>query len=124
MTTTKRILVVDDEESLTFSLYKIFIQADSDYEVLTASSGEEAWGKISEQPFDLVVTDISMPGMSGLELLEKIKKHSPNTTVIVMTAFFDEFNKEEAIAKGAKHFIEKPFEIKKMRNLVVETLEN
>ena len=124
MSSTKRILVVDDEEALTFSLYQSFIMSKNDYEVVTAGSGEEAWEKIEEDPFDLVITDISMPGMSGLELLEKIKSDYPETKVIVMTAYGASYAESDAIEKGANHYIEKPFEIKEVKRLVLTALGN
>ncbi len=63
----KRLLIVDDEETITFSLYQSFIHSQKDYEVVTAASGEEALEKIRENAFDLIVTDIMMPGIDGFE---------------------------------------------------------
>ena len=123
MTETKRILVVDDEENLTFSLYQNFIMADFEGEVMTASSGDMAWEKLSEKNYNVVLTDISMPGMSGIQLLEKIKAKTPNTKVVVMTAYPDNF-KEEALDKGADGFLEKPFDNKEVRRLVMSLLDN
>lgn len=85
--TLKRILIVDDEETLTFSLYQSFIISKENYEVVTASSGTEAWEKFAEHPFDLILTDITMPGISGIELLKRVKKERPQTHVIIMTAY-------------------------------------
>jgi DNA-binding NtrC family response regulator len=119
----KRMLIVDDEETLTFSLYQSFIMEKRDYEVVTAATGEEASEKIAESPFDLVITDISMPGMSGLELLSKIKQTHPLTEVIIMTAYGSDDKKEESLARGARHYVEKPFEIKKIKQLVMEILQ-
>jgi DNA-binding NtrC family response regulator len=116
-------LIVDDEETLTFSLYQSFILEKRDYEVVTAATGEEASEKIAEAPFDLVITDISMPGMSGLELLSKIKQKYPLTEVIIMTAYGSDDKKEESLARGARHYVEKPFEIKQMKQLVMEILQ-
>ena len=122
MNKTKRMLIVDDEETLTFSLYQSFILEKRNYEVVTASTGEEASEKIAESPFDLVITDISMPGMSGLELLSKIKEMHPGTEVIIMTAYGSDDKKEESMARGARYYVEKPFEIKRMKKLVMELL--
>lgn len=123
MAYTKRILVVDDEESLTFSLYQNFIMADFEGEVMTASSGDLAWEKLNEKSYNVVLTDISMPGMSGIELLEKIKAKTPSTKVVVMTAYPDNF-KIEALDKGADGFLEKPFDNKEVRRLVMSLLDN
>lgn len=123
MQESKRLLIVDDEETLTFSLYQTFIFSKNNYEVVTASSAEEALKKMQDQPFHLVLSDISMPGMSGLQLLEHIRRHYPDTAVIIMTAYGNEEKKDEAMAKGAIHYIEKPFEIKEVKRLVMEALE-
>ncbi len=122
MTDQKRMLIVDDEETLTYSLYQSFILAKYDYEVVTASSGEEATNKLEEKNYNLVITDISMPGMSGLELLTNIKHNYPETEVIIMTAYGSPEKKEEAFDSGAKYYVEKPFEIKEMKQLVMEIL--
>lgn len=122
MNDQKRMLIVDDEETLTYSLYQSFILAKQDYEVVTASSGEEATVKLKEKTYDLVITDISMPGMSGLELLANIKQNYPGTEVIVMTAYGSPEKKEEAFGTGAKYYVEKPFEMKEIKNLVMGIL--
>jgi len=123
MDETKKLLIVDDEETLTFSLYQYFILAKQNYEVVTAASGDEAWEKINHENYDLVITDIRMPGMSGLELLAKIKKHYPHLEVIIMTAFGSEDKKEEAMKKGARFYLEKPFEMKEIKQLVMDILK-
>jgi DNA-binding NtrC family response regulator len=119
----KKLLIVDDEETLTFSLYQYFILAKQNYEVVTAGSGEEAWEKINRERFDLVITDIKMPGMNGIELLSQIKKHYPDLEVIVMTAFGSEDKKEEAMRSGATFYLEKPFEMKEIKQVVMDILK-
>lgn len=116
-------MIVDDEETLTYSLYQSFILARQDYEVVTAASGEEASNKLQKINFDLVITDISMPGMSGLELLALIRRKYPQTAVVVMTAYGSEDKKDEAMNLGARSYIEKPFEIKEIKKLVMEILD-
>jgi CheY-like chemotaxis protein len=123
MGTVKKMLIVDDEETLTYSLYQSFIVASKEYEVITAASGEEAAEKMLETMFDLVITDIKMPGMDGLELLSLIKSNYPSTEVIVMTAYGSPEKREEALQKGARFYIEKPFEIKEIKQLVMELLQ-
>ena len=122
MESSKKLMIVDDEETLTYSLYQSFILAKQDYEVVTASSGEEASDKLKLDKYDLVITDISMPGMSGLELLAWIQKNYPDTEVVVMTAYGSEDKREEAMNLGARNYIEKPFEIKEIKQLVMEIL--
>jgi CheY-like chemotaxis protein len=123
MDTEKKLLIVDDEETLTYSLYQTFIKATEIYEVVTAASGDEAAEKLAQQRFDLVLTDIKMPGMDGLELLMQIKAKYPGTKVIVMTAFGSMEKKEESLAKGADFYIEKDFDIQDIRQLVLEFLK-
>ena len=120
----KRLLIVDDEETLTFSLYQTFIISKNDYEVVTAASAEEALIKMKDHPFHLVLSDISMPGMSGLQLLEHIGNLYPDTAVIIMTAYGNDEKRDEAKALGAIHYIEKPFEIKEVKRLVMNILDN
>lgn len=118
----KRLLIVDDEETLTYSLYQSFILSNDDYEVITANSGEEALDKMSDSSFDLVITDIFMPGISGFELIDKVKKDFPSTEIVVMTAYGSSENRDRALQKGARHYLEKPFEIKEFKKLVIEIL--
>jgi two-component system response regulator AtoC len=119
----KRLLIVDDEETLTFSLYQTFINAPIECEVLTASSGEEAMERINKAPFDIIITDIAMPGISGLEVLSKVKDHNPETQVIVVTAYGSDEREEEAYNLGADFYIEKPFDIRELKSLVIKMLE-
>lgn len=119
----KRLLIVDDEETLTFSLYQSFILSNKDYEVVTANSGEEAVEKMSINPFDLIITDICMPGISGFDVLKKVKEEYPNTEVVVMTAYGSSDNREKALNEGAHFYIEKPFEIKEFKKLVMQILD-
>jgi DNA-binding NtrC family response regulator len=123
MDTIKKMMIVDDEETLTYSLYQSFILAQQNYEVVTASSGEEASAKLKSARFDLVITDISMPGMSGIDLLNFIKENYPNTEVIIMTAYGSDEKREEAMRNGARYYIEKPFEIKEFKQLVMDLLQ-
>jgi len=118
----RRLLIVDDEESLTFSLYQSFILSKKDYEVATANSGEEALDKMKQNPYDLILTDIFMPGISGLDLLKKVKSNWPKTDVIVMTAYGSDEKKEEAAKLGSKHYVEKPFDMKNLKELVFNIL--
>ncbi len=81
----ERILIVDDEENLV-ALFKRILQKEG-YEVQCASSGEEALEKLETEWFDLVITDLKMPGMDGLELLSKAKAVNPTMPFIMLTAF-------------------------------------
>lgn len=119
----KRLLIVDDEETLTFTLYQVFIKASFDCEVVTASSGEEAVKKIEEGAFDLVITDIAMPGMNGLDLLSFVKTKYPQTRVIIITAYGTDEREELAYRIGADKYLEKPFDIPQLRDIVFKMIE-
>ena len=122
MNDIKRLLIVDDEEALTFSLYQIFINVPMKCEVLTASNGDEALVKIEKGQFDLVITDIAMPGINGLDLLSMIKAKHPLTKVIVITAYGSDENKDQAYQRGAEKYIEKPFDLFEIRDIVIKLL--
>ncbi len=118
----KRLLIVDDEETLTFSLYQTFINAPIECEVITASSGDDALSRVEEKPFDVVITDIAMPGINGLDLLSLIKAKNPQTRVIIITAYGSDEREEQAMKRGAEFYIEKPFDLREIRDLVFKML--
>lgn len=120
----KKILVVDDEEDILWSLKEFLVNKDLSAEVLTASSGEAALEVLARKRIDLVITDIRMPGMSGLDLLVEIKNRFPYTSVIVMTAFPSSEFKREALLRGGMYFVEKPFDIKVLRERVKDALRD
>lgn len=103
------ILVVDDEKDM-LQLLKRSLTADLDCIVETASSGENALQWVTKKSFDLVLADIRMPGMDGLELLELIKRQDPDQTVVMMTAFGQVDTAVKAMKNGAFDFITKPFD--------------
>lgn len=107
MTNSDRtILVVDDEESVRDSLVRILTKEG--YQVRMASSGETALLAVRQEPPDLLLTDLRMPGMDGIELLKAVKAISPETQVIVMTAFGSVEVAVRAMKEGADDFLEKP----------------
>ncbi len=106
---SRTILVVDDERDMLL-LLKRSLEPDLKCEVSTAPSAEDALKLYHEKRFDLVLADIKMPGMDGLELLELIKRDSPNQTVLMMTAFGSIDTAVEAMKRGAYDFITKPFD--------------
>lgn len=118
----KKVLVVDDEEDLTWSISKHLVKDKDMYEVICVNNGQEALNLLSQIPIDLVVSDIKMPGISGLDLLVKIKETYQSTKVIIMTAFGSADVQKEASARGSLYYIEKPFEIEDLRNLIHSAL--
>ena len=120
----KKILVVDDEEGVLLTLQRLLVKKErSDLMVISASSGEEAMEKLLKERIDLVVTDIVMPGMSGLDLLVEIKNRFPYTSVIVMTAYPTPALKRETMLKGGLNFVEKPFDIDDLRQKIMAALQ-
>ncbi len=106
---TKTILVVDDELDM-LQLLQRSLEKDMDCRVEVASSGEMALDQLDRHTVDLLVTDIRMSGMSGLELLQQVKLAYPNLTVVMMTGFGDIEMAVEAMKQGAYDFITKPFD--------------
>ncbi len=102
------ILIVDDEKNYPLILSAIL--EEEGYETLTANSGREALEKLNNSDVDLVLTDMKMPSMDGIELLEKIKRIDPELPVIMMTAYGTVEKAVEAMQKGAYNYILKPFD--------------
>jgi diguanylate cyclase (GGDEF)-like protein len=107
------IIIVDDDETL-LAMLKDSMAMDG-YECETASSAESALELITEHPFDIMLTDISLPVMKGFELTERAKKIRPGMIVIIMTGFIDDFSYDSAIEAGASDFIKKPFTLKELK---------
>ena len=103
------ILIVDDEENVSKLLNKIFIKEG--YITHTANNGEEALKVLDRNQVDIVITDIKMPGMTGIELLKHIKDIDPSIQVIMITAFATLDTAIDALRMGAKDYITKPFNI-------------
>ena len=120
----KKVLIVDDEEDMLWMLQRNLDSGIPNIETFTAQSGEDALGVLNENEIDLVISDINMPGMSGLELLTEISSKWKDTRVIIMTAYPSNAFENTARKEGALQFVEKPFDINDMRKLVEETLES
>ena len=104
-----RILVVDDEESITF-LLKTELDELSDFDVDVALNGTEAINLVQSTIYDIVLLDIKMPRVSGIDVLKFINEHSPATQVIMLTNFSDYKTAIETIKLGAYDFISKPYD--------------
>ena len=118
---TASLLVVDDQSSIRESMLITFRREG--YEVEAAESGEQAVGIIENKPFDLVLTDLRMSGMDGIELLKRIKSSSPETEVVVMTAYGSIEGAVEAIKSGAYDYLTKPFQPEELILLAQRALE-
>ncbi len=101
------VLIVDDETSIREILHETL--SLEGYQCSKAASGDAAIAMLNTRSFDIMITDIVMPGLGGLELTELAKKLNPSMPVIIMTGFIDEFTYDKAIESGASDFIKKPF---------------
>jgi DNA-binding NtrC family response regulator len=115
-----KILIADDERTVRYSFRKLL--KEEDYLILEAASGTEAITLFTTENPDLVVLDIEMPGMTGLEAIREIKAIRPQIPVIVVTAFGTTDRLIEAMKQGAFEYLEKPFDIEKMRTVIREAL--
>lgn len=118
----RRILVVDDDESLR-RVTQVQLQ-QSGYNVATASEGAEALTVLEQFPADLVITDLKMPGISGMELLRRIRSGYPEIMTIMVTAFGTIENAVEAMRAGAYDYITKPVQIEELRITVARALDH
>ena len=116
---TKRVLVVDDEPEVTFALQAYFL--GKGYKMLTALNGEKAMQLVRESPIDLVVLDMKMPGVNGVEVLRFIHSQTPRSKVIVVTGFDDQY-REMVDRIGVDGFLTKPFGIEALTTTVEDVL--
>ena len=102
-----RILVVDDERDICRALE--FLLSRQGYDVDSSYDGTMALEKVGKNDYDLMLTDLKMEGMNGIELMEKVKEVSPGIIVIIMTAYASVESAVEAMRRGAADYIVKPF---------------
>ncbi len=112
-----RVLVVDDEEIVRDVLSQM-IEQTGDYEVDTAKNGIDALKYIKEKDYDVVFTDIMMPQLSGIELVQELKKTKPAIPVVMVTALNNLDTGVSAMREGASDYITKPFELDKIKNVL------
>ena len=117
-----RILVVDDELQIC-ELLEEFLSMQG-HQVTTVNSGEEAIIKFQANKSPVVLLDIRMPGMSGIEALRRIKEIDSNTGVIMLSAFGDPDTVQEAFQAGADYYLEKPIELEELIKVLVELQES
>jgi CheY-like chemotaxis protein len=120
--TTRRILIVDDEQKVAFFLSQALERSNRNYDVTIACSGEEAMEHLKEAEVDLLVTDLNMPGISGLELVRWARTNSPRTRTILITAYGSTEVETEANRLQTDQYIAKPFAINVFTQAVQEAL--
>ena len=114
------ILIVDDDTNLLSVLKTLFVESHA---VTTCSDGSEAVEICKKRHFDVVLSDIIMPGASGLDVLKQVRKSDPNTIVILITGFASLETAIDAIREGAYDYITKPFKLEQLKNVVKNALE-
>jgi DNA-binding NtrC family response regulator len=116
----KKILIVDDEKNIRLTLSEALSAIG--LEPATAINGEEALAKLKEKDFDLILLDLKMPGIDGMEVLQKVSSIRPDIRIIIITAHGTIDSAVEAMKLGAADFIQKPFTVDEIRSLVKDIL--
>jgi len=116
MSTNISLLIVDDEESVRDSLYNWFVE--DGFEVSCAADAKEALSMLESESFDIILADIKMPGMDGMEMHRRIKSLNPESIVIIMTAFASVETAVQALKDGAYDYITKPFDPDDLSHLI------
>ncbi len=117
----EKILVVDDEQSLREVLSIMLKRAG--YVVISVADGEEAIEQLNKEIFDLVITDLRMPKVDGMGVLKAVKSASPETVVLVITAFATSDSAVEAMKQGAYDYLTKPFQVDEVQLIMRKALE-
>lgn len=117
----EKILVVDDERSMRDVLSIMLKRAG--YSVTEATDGEDAIAQLNKEIFDLVITDLKMPKAGGLEVLKAVKEASPDTVVLLITAFASTESAVEAMKRGAYDYLTKPFQVDEVQLIIRNALE-
>jgi signal transduction histidine kinase len=116
-----KLLFIDDEDIVLRSSKRIF--AGSDYEIDTAPSGDEGLAMAMAKDYDIVVTDLKMPGLGGMEVLKSLRRDRPKTTVIIFTGFSSVDTAREALKNGAFDYVPKPFTPDELRSVIANAIE-
>ena len=114
------ILVVDDDEAIRDTLYDLLSEQ---YVCQTAETAEKAFARLEADVYDVVLTDISMPGLSGLELLGRVRQKYPDTPVIIISGISDQEHAKGLIRLGAFEYLLKPFRLEIVEKSVKRALE-
>ncbi len=118
----KKILIVEDDEAMR-SLLRDFLDEEG-FDTDSVSNGYDALRKLADQSFDLIITDIQMPGLTGLDILPRIKGLYPDATVIVITAFGSDELHRRSLERGAAGYLEKPIHVHQLRTLIYEVVSS
>lgn len=122
MSENRRILIVDDESKVAFFLQESLESLEGNYQVVRADTGESALAEMGRAPFDVVITDLRMPGMNGLELMQRVRDQFPQTRTILITAYGSDDVEAETRRLQAYRYFTKPFHIQDLTSAVQEAL--
>lgn len=117
-----RVLVVDDDEGVRFTLTEVL--SELDVETFEAADGAQAWALVQSEDVDLLITDLSMPNLDGMALLERVRTHRPETKVVMVTAHGSESAAVQAMKLGAFDYFPKPFDIDQILQVVRRATES
>lgn len=115
-----RVLIVDDDDAIRDTLYELLSEQ---FICLTAETAEKAFARLEADSYDVVLTDISMPGLSGLELLGHIRQKYPETPVIIISGISDQEHAQGLIKLGAFDFLLKPFSLEVVERSVQRAID-
>jgi two-component system response regulator (stage 0 sporulation protein F) len=118
----KRVLIVDDEPTLVFFLMQGLRESEILYDVNSAASAEEALTKLTLNQYDLLITDLKMPGVNGLTLIEVARSLHPDIKVILMTAYGSREVRDEVARLQVDGYLTKPFPTAKLRDMATNIL--
>jgi DNA-binding NtrC family response regulator len=116
-----RLLVVDDEPIVGKRLQQVFSKMG--LEVETFTSAAPALAAMAERPFDVVVTDLKMEGIDGMEVLATVRQRNPGTRVIIITGYAEQETAKAAFSQGVFDFIAKPFRLDDLKRIIVRALD-
>lgn len=116
----KSLLVVDDEKLVRWTIQETM--GREDFKVVAAQNGADAVEKMKTERFDIIITDLLMPDLNGIDVARKAREVHPETKVVMMTAYNGVLDKEEAREAGVSDFIEKPFLINDIKHVVSKVL--
>jgi CheY-like chemotaxis protein len=121
MSALRKVLVVDDDPVVGKSFNRVL--SGKGYAVITAANGEEALAKLQSESYDLVFTDLRMPGMDGLEVAERVKASQPWTPVVIVTGYGSRASEQRARAAGVSDFLHKPLSPEMIEDSAAKALQ-
>jgi len=121
MSRIPRLLIVDDELHVRESLSHWF--TEDGYDVETANGGHEALAALGRKSFDVIISDIKMPGMDGLELQRRVHEKDPNVAIVLVTAYASVDTAVQALKEGAYDYLVKPFDPEELSKVVAKACE-